>query len=331
MIKYLLVVAGIACVASNIWAQDSDRLGSLQKSFMARYDALNERTAKSEEQLSASYIAALGRLQIKLQKTGKIEVVLPVKEEITNIKTRNSDLPEIPPTAHPELVSLRQTYTASRSKIRVKHAEDLVQLSAKMIKLLDDETKSLTKEGKIDEATAAKRMAESLEEDPKIVASRELLAEEIEPVKRVGKVPGWQPLMTEPFEIDGSGEGYVGPLKGDGGKGLDSQGLGKYLNTLTEKPENVLMACSPCRVVFTPEGGVSSVKARLYVHHEKANFSIVVRADKKVVLEKQINGAMKDEEIVLDFRRSARLAFEFLDLDGIPLLDSCALFDLQHR
>lgn len=167
----LILAATFALTAPRAAAQSLD---SLQKGFMEKYDALNQERDEKLDKLTTSYAAALKRLLQDLQKTGNLDAVLPARDELTAIESGKDELPTLAPTSPPPLRSHRAKFLEARTTIHADHARALVALADRMNSLLATQEADLTKAGKLDDALAAKRMRETLANDPGIRQAREL-------------------------------------------------------------------------------------------------------------------------------------------------------------
>jgi hypothetical protein len=153
--------------------QDESRLEKLKESFETRRSASAEEHAAAMEKLREGYRGALQRLQERAQKSGKLEDVLPVRDEIQRLDEKADPLPPPAATASPELKQLRETYDKAVERGTRTHSQERVAMSEKMVALLEKESAALTKAGKIEEALAAKTLAAELAADPQLAAARE--------------------------------------------------------------------------------------------------------------------------------------------------------------
>ena len=150
-------------------------LGDLQKSYTARYDEANAQRDAQIKTLDANYLRALDRLLEKAKSTGKLETVIPIRDESLAIKNANNPLPPLAKTASLELKNIRGKYNKTRNKILISHAETVNDLVGKMREKLKSQEIAMTKSGKLLHALAAKQMRESLANDAGASAARDLL------------------------------------------------------------------------------------------------------------------------------------------------------------
>lgn len=194
------------------FAASASELGKLQDSFMARYDETNQERDDGLKKLESSYVAALERHLDKVKSTGKLERVIPVRDEIQAVQKDAAALPELPNSADRDLRKMREKFVGAREAIVESHALALVQLAGKMDELLKKTEADLTRQGKIDDALAAKRMRETLTEDTGIqAASRfsESRSQSLQP-------KDWIKFSDGTWEVRGSGPSYIGPIGGSG-------------------------------------------------------------------------------------------------------------------
>lgn len=164
-----LIILALALVA------EATELGKLQDSFMSRYDATNQERDDGLKKLESSYVTALERHLDKVKASGKLERVIPVRDEIQAVQTDAGSLPELPESTDRELRSMRDKFVEAREKILETHAKSLIDLADKMEELLRKKEAELTKAGKIDDALSANRMRETLGSDEGIAGARQHL------------------------------------------------------------------------------------------------------------------------------------------------------------
>lgn len=150
-------------------------LEDLKKSYAAHYDEANAQRDTQIKTLNANYLRALDRLLEKAKATGKLETVIPIRDESLAIKNANDPLPALAKTASLELKNMREKYNKARNKILIAHAETVNDLVGKMREKLKSQEIALTKSGKLLHALAAKQMRESLANDAGANDARDLL------------------------------------------------------------------------------------------------------------------------------------------------------------
>jgi hypothetical protein len=321
-----IAITLLAIVISPTSAETESQLTRFHETFMERYDEINQQLADAETSLADGYLKALNRLREKIQAEGIIEKVLPIRDEITAIENRVSPLPQIPATASSEFKQLRETYQKSLEAARKKHAAALVPLADKMIQLVNTESESLTKAGKLDEALVAQHMAKTLEEDPKITAARMLVA----PPPGITTGP-WLNLAKADFVIDSSAIHYVGPVEGEGGKGKISGNIARWSKTIDENSKEVFLTCSGGKITFQLERSASQVKGDLATFHSRAAYTIRIMAGKRLVGEIQVNGSIQSKPFEFTFSASDQIVFEIVDSDQASHVDFGLLRQLKFR
>ena len=144
---------------------------------MQKYDALNQDRDQKLEQLTANYSAALRRLLDDSKKSGDLDAVLPVRDELAAAEANTWPLPELPGAAPRRLADLRAKFVGARGEVTKDHGVELVALVDKMLQLLKDKEAELTRSGDVDGALAARKMGETLETAEGVRQARSLLAE----------------------------------------------------------------------------------------------------------------------------------------------------------
>jgi hypothetical protein len=307
-------------------AQPENQLTRLHENFMERYDEINRQLAEAETSLADGYLKALNRLREKIQTSGIIEKVLPVRDEITAIQNRVSPLPELPAAAPTELKQLRETYQKSLNAARKKHAAALVPLADKMIQLVNTESETLTKAGKLDEALVARHMAKTLEENQTILDARALIA------PTPGTATGtWQNLAKLPFTINSSGPIYCGPVIGEGGKGNLDPNIAGWANRIDNKSKEVFLTSPGAKITFQLDKFASQIKGNIAAYHPKAAYTLRVFADKRLAGEIKISGTTQSQPFEFPLTPADRVVFEIIDHDQSPELDFGLIRLLKFR
>ncbi len=197
--------------------QDASRLEKLKQSFDSRRATSVEEHAKAVEKLRMSYRVALERLQDKAQKSGKLEDVLPVRDEIARIDKEEDPLPPLGATASADLKKLRDTYDQASAKAGKAHAEEVSGMADKMIELLEKESESATKAGRIDDALAIEKMIEALGVDQDLQEARALAGQEKK--AEGGTSRAISLLKAKRTVLDGGTSYWVGTIDGKEGQG----------------------------------------------------------------------------------------------------------------
>lgn len=269
--------------------QDATKLEKLKQSFEARRASAVDEHAKAAEKLVMSYRVALERLQDKAQKSGKLEDVLPVRDEIARIDKEESPLPPLGPTASPELKKLRETYDQASAKAAKAHAEEIAAMADKMIDLLEKESETATKAGRIDDALAIEKMIEALGVDQGLQDARALAGAEKKAAGGASRAISL--LKAKRTVLDGGTSYWVGSIDGKEGQGNYDPAIPGLV-----PPEDAggqhLFLHPPSRVEFRFDRPVErfstdafvarngDVICRLYIGNRKASEVKVSAADK---------------------------------------------------
>ncbi|MEP4077643.1 hypothetical protein [Haloferula sp.] len=152
-----------------------DTIKDLENAYLARYDEANGKRKTQLEKLQDSYLTALKREMGKAQARGKLETVIPYRDEIQYVNDGKDPLPKLPAATNYQLKEMRGKFVEARQTIVKNHATSLIVLADKMVKVLEQREADFTKAGKIDEAIAARNVRETYGEDEEIQAARNLL------------------------------------------------------------------------------------------------------------------------------------------------------------
>lgn len=276
---------------ASVAAQD---LSVLHKSFIEKYDAINTKRDQKIEALSSGYIQALERLQKKLQANGDLEPVLLVQEEIECIKNAENPLPDLSEKSPVDLKKMRATFVDETEKNLKVHAEALVPLADKMQLLLTEQTKELTKAGKLDEAQVAKKMFDTLQADAALSEARNLLA------KTTTAIGGWVNLweMREKWLIK----------EPKAWEDFQQYALPKFEVKDLKKKECIFAhATSSFEYQIDPRSTKVSCSVGL---SDRGSVSFVILADDKEIYRKSFTGTMlKPQEIEASFANAKKLVF----------------------
>lgn len=316
LIRLLIVLISLAAVAA-LRADEASKLDKLTQSFDSRRATAVEEHAKAAEKLRMSYRVALERLQDKAQKSGKLEDVLPVRDEIARIDKEEETLPPLGATASAELKKLRETYDQASAKAAKAHAEEIVAMSDKMIGLLEKESADLTKAGKIDEALAVNRQIEAIGNDAGIADARGLVLE-ANPIQ-AGKAIS---LLKAKRTIVEQGAFWVGTIDGKEGSGSYSP----LLEGLAPEGKEHLFLHPPSRTRFEFERPVTRFTCGLYVARTG---SVTVRlfVGNRKVSEAELDAAAKRQRTWdLKFKETDVIEIE-VDPNGNPSDDLFYLVD----
>jgi hypothetical protein len=260
IVKSLLALCFLF-VAPSASGQDDSKLDKLKQSFESRRTASVEQHAKAMEKLRMSYRVALERLQDKAQQSGDLEDVLPVRDEIARIDKDEEPLPPIGATASADLKKLRETYDEAATRAAKAHAEEIVSMSDKMLELLEKESAALTKAGKIEEALAARTLAESIGSAEGLATSRDLVGEHSKNDANAAATP----LLKAKWTIIEESGFYIGPGDGQVGDGAFTQGLRDLIATQPGEATSHFVATAPSRIEFVFSRPVKKLETELFM------------------------------------------------------------------
>lgn len=310
-----LISASILLMVSPLFAQDgTDRMTKLHEGFISRYDEINATANKSKETLQAGYLGALARLQEQLQKTGKIEAVLPLLDEISAAKSGVDPLPALPASANRDLKLLRDKYSASRHAVETKRAKEVVAIVEKMEDALKTQEAELTKAGKFDAALAAKRMRDSLAQDQGIASAKELTAADT----AKSNVEGWRSLLEEEMEVKTKNRRQTCVLSKIRPEDNPLGPFVEILKQLKEKPERILMSHAPAMVEFRLAKHATQVHGKIMLANGGGSVRFKIHVGNKCVFEKSIEGEVKTLPFEAQFEPAKLLQ---LEVDGIDSID----------
>lgn len=154
---------------------DARTVDELKVAYEVKLLALEKAYQADLEKLASGYARALDQVQEKLQKAGRLEDVLQVVEEKKDLKLGKWPLSLLDDSAPADLLRFRKIYERSRIETDRGHAAAVIETADKMDDLLEEQMKSLTREGMITEAKKAKDLLEAIQDDAKINTAKELV------------------------------------------------------------------------------------------------------------------------------------------------------------
>lgn len=319
----LRAFCGILLAAGAVAAAE-DEVKQLRVSFEKRYDAANTQRDEQLTKLETGYLAALNRHLEKVKSSGKLENVLSIRDEIEAVKEGKDPLPALPPKATYDFKQLRKTYTESRAAIQKTHYSTVSELASKMTEALKAKEVQFTKVGKIEEALAAKKLRESLDQDEGIVAAREHVAKP-GPLKNE-----WVSLLDSDWEIEESESWYVGDAEGLKGKGRYLEESKALMQKVRDGGFPHFIGVPKARVVFKMRGKVTRFEAKVSML-SFGNAALILHAGGKSVTEVRIDN-LENKEAVLkaEFEPTNRLILEF-DAQGDSSGDWIGIFSPKVR
>ncbi len=302
-----LISASILLMVSPLFAQDgTDRMTKLHEGFISRYDEINATANKSKETLQAGYLGALARLQEQLQKTGKIEAVLPLLDEISAAKSGVDPLPALPASANRDLKLLRDKYSASRHALETKRAKEVVAIVEKMEDALKTQEAELTKAGKFDAALAAKRMRDSLAQDQGIASAKELTAADT----AKSNVEGWRSLLEEEMEVKTKNYRPTCIVSKIQPEDNPLAPFVEMLLKLKEKPERILMSHAPSMVEFRLTKHATQARGKIILAGAGGGVQFKIHTADKCVFEQSIENEAKTLSFEIQFPPTKVLRLE---------------------
>ncbi len=168
------MLIGLSLGAGTVSAQNVEQF---QKSWVNGLDAIAKEHQAVDDERPAQYIIALGELKARLQKTGNLDNTLAVKNELVRFeearKVGKSDRVDSPP----ELRRLQDTWIDLGVGDRLARAKKVKRLALQYQRGLAALEKSLTVDGKLDEALAVRAIKRSVSDYPEVKAAGFVLAE----------------------------------------------------------------------------------------------------------------------------------------------------------
>ncbi|MDA7887883.1 hypothetical protein N9A86_00685 [Akkermansiaceae bacterium] len=150
-------------------------LDELQQSYtVKRLKIVNAQETKIQE-LRRNYSEALGRIQQKYQKAGRLDDALLSKKEIDLVTAKIWPMPPISEDAPSDIISARGLYVRSYIDFQKTAGQSLVRDAVKMEALLAEKVISLTQAGDLEEAKKARDYQKSIESDPVLLEARALI------------------------------------------------------------------------------------------------------------------------------------------------------------
>jgi NPCBM/NEW2 domain len=289
-----------ACfLAAGTFAVAEDEVEQLQAAFEKRHDAAKIQRNEQLEKLETGYLAALNRHLEKVQASGKLEDVLSIRDEIEIVKKGTDPLPALPATATYDFKQLRKTYTEARAAIGKTHDSALSDLATKLIETLKAKEVQFTKAGKIDQALAAKKLRESIEQDEEIAVALPAGKPEKE-----GGADGWIPIKKAEMKIVNQSQYPV--------KWIDEQyrptvtpAVAKHIDA-AGADENSLMTVAPASVQVTFKSPVTRFRCKVMLADE-GDAKFVISAGGKIVQSFDLKGAGKKKDIDVRLPQSREL------------------------
>lgn len=150
-------------------------LDELQKSYTVKRLKILDAQEANLKKLRKNYSLALGRLQQKYQKAGRLDDALLSKNEIDLVTAKTWPMPPISENVPGDLMAGRKLYISSYIDFQKKGGHSLIQVAEKMEALLAEKVSSLTKAGNLEAAKRARAYQRTLESDPDLLEVRALI------------------------------------------------------------------------------------------------------------------------------------------------------------
>jgi hypothetical protein len=279
----------------------------LQTAFEKRHGDANAKRDEQLAKLEAGYQAALNRHIDKVKASGNLEDVLTLRDEVDAVREGTDPLPALPATATQEFKQLRKTFEEARAAIEKAHTAALSDLAIKMTEVLKAKEVQLTKAGKIDEALAARKLRESIEQNKEIAA--------VMPTEKPGKedgADGWISIKKAEMKILSESQFPVKWIDAEFRPTLP-EAVAKHIDA-AEAGENSLMTVAPATVQVTFKNYVTRFRCKALLADE-GDAKFVISAGGKIVHSFDLKGAGKTKEIDVRLPQTRELVFS-VEING---------------
>ncbi len=285
----------------------ADSVKDLEKSYLAKFDQIKGDHDIRTEKLKTSYLAALHKYQEKVQKSGKLERVIPVRAEISAVEAGTEPLPSLAGNSAYEFKQLRAKYIDARNAAADTKAKALVELASRMNDLLKAEEEKLTRNGQIDAAIEAKKVGEALGKDPEVVAAKL----QLEARENSDANPGdWRPLLSEKLEIVSKGNWHVGVLASTGPTDRAYAPIVEQLKKMRIPAGEILMSPAPAKIKFRLKDQVTTIRGECFLGNAGGDVTFRIKADDKLVFEKRVSGKITEQKFEASFEPTRDLELE---------------------
>lgn len=161
----LFFIAALAFIVSRSAAQEN---ALTLEQLRTNYQTMRELETAPLTELQGKYRTQLATLQEKAKAAGDLDAVLIIQAEEESFPLETTKLP---PKASRELIELQRFYIQYRNRINGELTKKLAAIDARYLAQLEALEKSLTKEGKIEEAVKARQAVEEIRKNPPAVPS----------------------------------------------------------------------------------------------------------------------------------------------------------------
>lgn len=298
-----------------------------QASYQQRCEEADEECQISLNKLRVSYREALLRHMDKVKGSGKLELVLPVSEEIKALEDGVSSLPALSDGAGEGLKTMREIYEAARDEVRLKRLKTIVELTETLDQALLKREQDLIRSGDIEEAQQARHLREALAKDPDVVEGRRVLMA-VEDAAKPG-LGGWIPLQSQQMKVISKGAEPVGVLsdliKQEGPRATQDLAGGTGAD-----PSTVLVTPAPCVIRFNLRQRASKLRGTVRLGIPNGDAKVRIRVGGEKVYEKYLKRDLRDDKFSLNFSPSREIEIE-VDMNGHPGSDAIYWTGLEVR
>lgn len=148
----------------------------LKVAYQVQILRVNQEKEESLDQLRKSYLKSLDKIEANYQKAGRLQDVLLVRKEKKLIEAKTWPMAGLAKEAPANLKNGRRLYERTQTERERNAAKQLIAMAEKMETALEKQVLSLTKAGKIKEATAAGELLKTTKTDPKLLDAIDLMA-----------------------------------------------------------------------------------------------------------------------------------------------------------
>lgn len=164
------------CFVIMIAKSSALTVDELKVAYEVQILRVNQEKEESLDQLRKSYLKSLDKIEATYQKAGRLQDVLLLRKEKKLIESKKWPMPGLGKDTPANLKNGRRLYERAQTERERKAAKLLIEMAGKMETALGRHILSLTKAGKINEATAAGELLKSTKADPKLLDAIDLMA-----------------------------------------------------------------------------------------------------------------------------------------------------------
>ncbi len=164
------------CLVIMIPKSSALTLDELKVAYEVQILRVNQEKEESLDQLRNSYLKSLDKIEATYQKAGRLQDVLLVRKEKKLIESKRWPMAGLGKDAPANLKNGRRLFEKTQTERERKAAKQLIETAGKMETAVRKQILSLTKAGKIEEATVATELLKSTKTDPKLLDAIDLIA-----------------------------------------------------------------------------------------------------------------------------------------------------------